>query len=359
MKKIFFQTGSQGNENNNIFKKDLNLASAKWIDLKNKLNAIGYDFVTADNNGLKDCERIIFLDALSLFKNLTFRQKAKNAARKLFGIKIFPPYPTRDLYGEALKAGMRDKMYIILWEAGAVCADNFLQSTFDKFDHILTWNDDLVAKDKKFIRFYQAMEPWEVVKNPIPFKEKKLLVNISFNKYSNYKNELYSARKKTSIYFNDNYPNDFDLYGPRWNKPVTRLQLMFPKILVKNFKTYRGITDNKIMTMSRYKFCVSYDNISDAKGYMADRIFCAFQSKSVPIYWGAPDINKYVDRDTFIDRREFKSEAEMAKFLISMEEDEYNKYLSAADRYMQSEKYYLYSNENFSNTIINALKLKN
>ena len=50
-------------------------------------------------------------------------------------------------------------------------------------------------------------------------------------------------------------------------------------------------------------------NISDAKGYIADRIFSAFQAKSVPIYWGAPNIEEYVDADTFIDRRQFKNNA--------------------------------------------------
>ena len=112
----------------------------------------------------------------------------------------------------------------------------------------------------------------------------------------------------------------------RWNRPITKWQRIFP-FLVKKYSTYRGHTKDKIDTLSRYKFNVAYENISDAKGYIADRIFSAFQAKSVPIYWGAPNITEYIDTDTFIDRRQFKSNAELAQFLKQMTEREYNTYI--------------------------------
>ena len=41
-----------------------------------------------------------------------------------------------------------------------------------------------------------------------------------------------------------------------------------------------------------------------------------------------------------------------------MSENEYNRYLEAADRYMRSEKYAKFLGQNFCNTIIDALNIK-
>ena len=357
MKKILLQTSSLVDANNNIFKsKDLNNASIRWHMLKDRLASVGYDLMTVDDNDLKNCEGVIFSDAFSLGEPPRLGAKLKTALKKLLGMKIYPGYPTRQLYKDVIDAGLKDKTILLIWEASAVCPLNFSPSIWKKFDRILTWDDNLI-KNPKFIKYYMPMEPTEVVKEIIPFNQKKLLVNISFNKYSSYKNELYSERRRLSSYFESNYPNDFDLYGLRWNRPITKWQRIFP-FLVKKYSTYRGHTKDKINTLSHYKFNVAYENISDAKGYIADRIFSALQAKSVPIYWGAPNITEYIDADTFIDRRQFKSNAELAQFLKQMTEREYNTYIDAAERFMQSEKYANFLPGNFCNKIIKALKIK-
>ena len=357
MKKILLQTSSLVNDNNNIFKSnDINNASIRWHMLKERLSSMGHELMTADDNDLKDCEGVIFSDAFSLGDPPSLGAKLKIALKKLLGMKIYPRYPARQLYKEAIAAGLKDKIILLIWEANAVCSLNFSTSIWKKFDRILTWDDNLI-KNPKFIKYNIPMEPSKVVKEIISFSQKKLLVNISFNKYSKYKNELYSERRKLISYFESNFPNDFDLYGLRWNRPITRWQMTFP-FLVKKYSTFRGHSKDKIDTLSHYKFNIAYENISDAKGYIADRIFSAFQAKSVPIYWGAPNIEEYIDADAFIDRRQFKNNAELAQFLKQMTEQEYNKYIDAANRFMQSEKYAKFLPENFCNQVIKALNIK-
>ena len=359
MKKILIQFSSPGFAHNNIFNsKDINNAYVRWFELKRRLAVMGYELTTADDNNLTDCEGIIFYNADSLYTPPDLKIKIKNVFRKIFSIPLPMIYPDRKLYEEAVSAGLADKLLLIIWEARAVCAANFYPSTLAKFKRILTWDQDLLDSDQKFTRFYIPMESDEVTKNVIPFNQKKLLVNISFNKYASYKNDLYSERRKTIAFFDKYYPDDFDLFGHRWNRPITRLQQTFP-FLVKNFKTFHGATMNKIDTLSRYKFNLCYENICDAKGYIADRIFSSFYAKAVPVYWGAPDIDRFVDSDTYIDRRRFKSEAELAEFLKLMTEEEHAKYISAATRYMKSEKFAKFSPENFCETIIKTLDLKN
>lgn len=353
MKKILLQMQNPMFEKGAILKnKDANNAFERWRMLKEKLNLLGFELMTADNNNLNDCEGIIFHDATSLYR----KDSLKIGIKKIIKIKVEPKYPARDLYKEAIDAGLRNKIILLMWDAKVACPLNFDISIWEKFDRILTWNDDFL-ENPKFIRYCMPMETHETTYKIIPFKEKKFLTNISFNKYSNYKNELYKERRKSIEYFDRNYPDDFDLYGPRWNRPITRMQLMFPR-LAKKFSTYKGHSKDKIDTLSHYKFNICYENISDANGYITEKIFDSLKAGTVPVYWGAPNIEKYVDKDVFIDRRKFKTNAELANFLNKITEEEYDMYLKSADRYMKSEKYSKFLPEQFCDIIINALNLK-
>lgn len=357
MKKILLQTPYPGFANNKIFEtKDGNNALARWRKLKDRLHSVGFELVTADDNDLKDCEGIIFHDAISLYFPPDFKIKLKNFIKKIFGIKIPTVYPTRDLYKEAVEAGLQDKLVFFIWEAKVTGPLNFDQEVLGKFNHVMTWSDDQVTSPK-FIHYCMPMEERDVIPEAVPFKKKKLLMNMSMNKVSNEQGEMYSARKRSVEYFTKHYPNDFDLYGYRWGKPITRLQTIFPS-LVKHYPTYRGSNEDKIGTLSKYKFNICYENVVDTNGWITEKIFNSFQARMVSIYWGAPNITDYVDADTFIDRRKFKDDEELAKFITEMTEEEYNKYLKAGERFVQSEKYKKFTNNAFCDRVIFALNIK-
>ncbi len=279
----------------------------------------------------------------------------KNYIKQLLGIKSAPIYPTRDLYKEALATGLRDKMVLLITEGKAVYPVNFLPEVLNRFNRVLTWDGDLL-KNPKFVECHFCMELHPPIQK-VPFAEKKLLTNISIHKYSPYKNELYYARRKSVEYFDKHFPNDFDLYGNRWNVPITRTEEMFP-FLVKKYATYRGHCKDKLETLSKYKFNICYENNFDAKGYITEKIFDSMHARMVPIYWGASNIENYVDTDVFIDRRKFKNDKELANFITSITEKEYEKYLEAAERYMKSEKYKEFLPETFCDRVIYALHLK-
>ena len=78
----------------------------------------------------------------------------------------------------------------------------------------------------------------------------------------------------------------------------------------------------------------------------------------VSIYWGAPNITDYVDKDAFIDRRKFKDEKELEEFITKMSEEEYNKYLVAGEKYTKSENYKKFLPDAFCDKVIEALSLK-
>lgn len=322
-------------------------ANDPFIFLKDKLCSLGYELKIAGDNSLENCEWVVFMD--SPFPPSNWRYKLKNFIKN----KTI----SRNLYKECLDKGMRDKMALFLWEGVSVKPNNYLKSVYDKFSIIFTWNDDLVD-NKKFFKFYLPI-PGDAGTHPkIPFNKRKLLINISRNKKSPHPRELYTARKKSIRYFNKNFLDDFDLYGVGWNKPISRMEKIFPW-LVEKFSAYRGVIDNKIEKLPYYKFSLCYENLKGEKGYITDKIFDPMRSNTVPIYWGASNITDYIPRDSFIDRRNFKSDKELVQFIENINENEHNEHLKAIDAFLKSDKFRVFLPENFADTIIKTLNLKN
>lgn len=50
---------------------------------------------------------------------------------------------------------------------------------------------------------------------------------------------------------------------------------------------------------NEYKFIICFEN-SKTDGYITEKIFNVFLSKSIPIYDGDPNINEFIDKDSFI-----------------------------------------------------------
>jgi len=355
MKKIFLQVSSPHIGNGRVFAQDINNINEPWSSLREKLRNLGYELETADEKPLLNCEWIFFLDSVSVDGVEHKIGGMTGHTKQLLGLDTTPFWPKRKLYNEAIEKKMNNKLAIFLYEGVAVNPFNYKKTLWDKFPYIFTWDDDLVD-NKKFFKFYLPTPKQPEPSKKYQFIEKKLLVNITINKRSSDKNELYGARRKTIEYFDLHFPDDFDLFGNRWNTPVTKIEKILP-FLVKKYKTYRGHADNKIETFSRYKFALCYENLSGAKGYITEKIFDALYAKTVPIYWGAENIETYVDPSAFIDRRKFKNDQELAQFLQKMTEVEYNKYIAAGEKYLKSEQRELFSSENFASTIINTLHL--
>lgn len=318
-----------------------------FIFLKNKLDLLGYELKTSANDSLEKYEWIIFMD--SPFKKVSW----KNKVRSMF----FKKHIHRDLYAECLKKGLANKMAIFLWEGSSVNPCNYLRSLHNKFSIIFTWNDDLVD-NKKFFKFYLPIPEKLGESKIIPFDKKKLVINVSANKYSSFEGELYSERRNVISFFEKTIPNNFDLYGRGWNTPKTLLQKTFP-FTVKKFSSYKGLIKNKKDILPYYKFSLSYENLCGENGYVTEKIFDSMRLKTIPIYLGASNITKYVPSETFIDRRKYKSNTELLNFIEKFDEKKYNEYMNAISLFLKSDEFKLFLPENFSNTIIKTLNLKN
>ena len=297
-----------------------------------------------------DCEWIFFYDAMSVRPYSGWR----GFARKIKSIILGRPL-IRNLYDECIRAGMGNRMALFLWEAPAVCPENMDPNLHKLFPVIFTSHDELVDGNKFFKVFVPQMRQFPKFPE-IHFDQKKLLVNISMNKFSNHPQELYSARRAAISYFERKYLNDFDLFGLKWNQPSTLLEKLLPFNFTL-YNSYRGPVKNKWEVMPGYRFSICYENVRDVPGYVTEKIFDSMRCGCVPIYWGANNITDYVDEEAFIDRRKFKTEAELDSFISNMTEYEYSCYQNAMKKYLESSRFAKFLPPAFADTIISTLKL--
>ena len=345
MKKILIHGLSLINNNlfNEISRDDCN---RPFIILKNELFKRGYDLQTSDKCILNDDVRYIFF-----FDVPSFRRYKSFRGYLLLLYSFFLNKPiTRDLYKECLKKKYQNKMILFLWEASAICPQNCEIKHHAMFSKIFTWNDDLINYNK----YQKIYIPNSVLTFNFPyttFNKKKLLVNISMNKFSNHPNELYGERRKLIKYFEFTQKDNFDLYGIGWNKKNGKI------LFSKNYSSYKGEISNKGSVLSQYKFCICFENIYGENGYITEKILDCLKYGCIPIYFGAPNVKEYIDSGIFLDYREFKSLDSLNRYISNFGEIEYIKFKNRLECFLKSDKYHRFSPEYFANTIINSLEI--
>lgn len=209
---------------------------------------------------------------------------------------------------------------------------------YELFSKVLTWEDARVD-GKKFTKYcYPVAYP--IGNDGVPFKERKFCCVMAANKTSKFVHEIYSERKKAIQYF-DNYPEEFDLYGPEWAK--------------EGFRTYKGMVDDKLGTLKKYKFSICYENTKGLSGYITEKIFDCLQVGTIPVYLGAPNISEEVPENCFIDRRRFASYAELHDYMKAITDEEYNRYVENMRAFLLSEKARKYTVNGFALAIVNGL----
>lgn len=193
----------------------------------------------------------------------------------------------------------------------------------------------------------------------IPFLEKNFITYIASNKevkkilkvitikflYGFNIKMIYPLRKRLIDFLAQR--DGFDLYGKGWNTETS------PAIK----KVYRGVVENKEEKLREYKFVLCLEN-SIFPGYITEKIFDCFFARSVPIYLGAPDIDEYIPKNTFINIKDFKSFTDLKKFIDSIDAQTYKTYIDNIETFLESEKYEKFSHQKFAKTIIDIIKLQ-
>lgn len=138
--------------------------------------------------------------------------------------------------------------------------------------------------------------------------------------------ELYSKRREIIKYAEVNEKDSFSFFGPSWKKPYS------------SFKTYKGHADSKLELAKEYKYNFCLENEYGTPGAVSEKIFDAMSVGMVPVYYGAPDIDKYVPKDCFIDFGGFSDVKECFEYLKSISDEEYLEKKQKIRDFMTSEQ---------------------
>lgn len=242
----------------------------------------------------------------------------------------------------------KDKNILFCNETPLVIPYNYMKIFHTFFTKIYTWNDEWVD-NKKYFKINLPKNSSGLNTAAKKFENKDFLVLINSNKsaflpfkiISPIGKELYSERIKAIEFFEKKIPDRFSLYGRGWNKPK-KYNIKEAIFGYKKYLSYKGEIKvwGKIEQLSRFKYCICFENITNVKGYITEKIFDCFKAKCVPIYWGATNIEKYVPRGCFIDFRDFGGDYDkLLDFLNSIDETRYNQYIKNIEKLLSNKKF--------------------
>ncbi len=250
--------------------------------------------------------------------------------------------------------------YLVIWECPSIRRDNWDVKNHKYFKKIFTWNDKLIDNKKYFKINFSSKIPTDL--NFDLNKKDKLCTMIVANKFKFHPLELYTERVNAIRWFEQNHPEDFDLYGIGWDRyyfkgMLSRLNRfdVLTKLLKPKYPSYKGSVESKREVLQKYKFAICYENARDIPGYITEKIFDCFFAGCVPVYWGAPNVTEHIPEDTFIDKRNFNTYEKLYKYLKNMPDEEYMNYIEAIKNFIKSDKIYLFSAECFAEILVNEI----
>jgi len=166
--------------------------------------------------------------------------------------------------------------------------------------------------------------------------------------------EIYKDRIEAIYYFSNCI--DFHLYGFGWDKPIQGYGPDYHRAALKN---YKGIIPadlrRKREVMSDFKFAICFENCIFT-GYVTEKIFDCFLAGCIPVYFGAPEIGKFIPKESFIDFREFESYAELDRFLREMTVKEAQCYIDTARNFLASSDFDKFTVDFLVNDILRVIE---
>ncbi len=266
-----------------------------------------------------------------------------------FDAVVFLDYPTKlNSYFRRLVKMNKIPLYLVLFESPAVRPDNWDRANHGPFQKIFTWHPAW-ADGKKYVRMWMPHKLPEFAPYA-PSAAGKFCCLIASQKYTWVREELYSERLRAIRWFERNHPDEFDLYGQRWDRYYLKgkLSILNP-ILARLYKkcpwlprqrlfpSARGNVAAKRPIMSQYRFSICYENAS-YPGWLTEKMLDAMFAGSVPVYQGDPEVAKTVPASAFIDKRQFSGYDQLYRYTKGMTAGEYEGYRQAIHEFVHGEK---------------------
>lgn len=186
----------------------------------------------------------------------------------------------------------------------------FSEEILNKFDLIITWRKDILEKYKNSVKMIFG-SCW-INQDELSFNKKNKISYLMSNKRS--------TNGHIFRYF---------VYN-----------CMFDRPLINDLQTTCIMTPPRITSKSEildeYKFSVIVEN-EKLEDWITEKLIDCFATKTVPIYWGAPNASEYFDKNGII---QFDNIDDLNKILDNLTSNDYDSRLSAIEKNFQLSKDY-------------------
>lgn len=287
-------------------------------------------------------------------------------ARSLL-VNLESPLVVTDLYLDLDKTSASFDFCLGLWSSfqERVLGPNMMSARFPSYPNAdrLTissgqslFPETLDFQEKRMASMILSNKYWR----PVGLKHfprnlaKTLLVGSASHKRRQIRTQsLHDTRLRLISYFQNRQL--VDVWGAGWDGRNLPFPLNFDRTLQKFTAEPLPFGGNeKLKVMSTYRFALVTENMR-YPGYITEKIFDAFISGSVPVYWGAPDIENFVPTDCFIDGQKFESLSAIAEFMLSMSETQHRTFVEAGVDFLSSPAGYAHTFEAFGQEVAGLL----
>jgi len=78
---------------------------------------------------------------------------------------------------------------------------------------------------------------------------------------------------------------------------------------------------SNVCVFRKFSFVLAIENTVTEPGYITEKLWGVFGTGAIPVYWGAPDFERYVPNHSVINVRDFKSPKALAEYLHRVHND--------------------------------------
>ena len=166
-------------------------------------------------------------------------------------------------------------------------------------------------------------------------------------------NELQSKRLEIIEFFAAQ--DKINIFGREWQN-LSKLPPQYQKRLGPIIRRLNPQPcEDKVETMSNYKFAVCFENVA-YPGYVTEKIIDCLIAGVIPLYSGAPDITDFVPQNAFINVKNFNSLQQLNEFMENLTEDAVIKMINTGRDFLMSPAGQLHSFQGFVELLFELFK---
>lgn len=272
----------------------------------------------------------------------------------------------RDEIAAARQQAPRAKFVLQILETPLDRQHHHDPANHDLFDAILTYHRRL-CDERRYFHYHIPMSPPPQLPPPLPFAQRKPLVMINSNRRSGLlrmrqsglaglpgvgpmfsgwhvpfakilaqtRGQLYGRRRRLARTAERIAPQSFDIFGNGWQgEQIGWYHELIPH---RPYACARGtLPGSKFDCLAKYRFSVTFENMTSNVGYISEKIFDSLFTGAVPIYLGEESIADEVPPDCFVDARRFRSDRELLEFAVNCTQDQWEALHAAGQAFLKS-----------------------